>query len=95
MSQLANSTLYFTFNNTGGTNTFDNGYNHDSPNISQSTYDVTKTSNMTPLDYEYIEWILYSCVTVAIALLGLLGNILNLIVLTQKKIKISMDRMER
>ncbi len=94
MSQLTNNTFYFTFNNTGDSS-LDNGYHHGSLNLSQSNYDVTRSSDVTSLDYEYIEWILYSCVTVAIAILGLLGNILNLIVLTQKKIKISMDRMER
>ncbi len=57
-------------------------------NLGGTTEDATQ-------HFEYVEWILYARVTVAIAVLGILGNILNLIILTRRKLTSSMDRMEK
>ena len=70
----------------------DHGYGIQDRNYSMY---VTNTEDADDDYYEYIEWILYARITVAIAVFGILGNILNLIILTQRKIKSSMDRMER
>ncbi len=65
------------------------------------SYRTTGTNTSANLEfsnddvYEYVEWILYARVTVAIAVFGILGNALNLIILTRRKLKSSMDRMER
>ena len=72
----------------------DNGYGIQKENSSVH-FDVTHNDDNAEDYYEYIEWVLYARVTVAIAIFGILGNILNMIILTQRKIKSSMDRMER
>lgn len=45
--------------------------------------------------FEHVESVLYTKVVIAICAFGILGNLLNLIVLTQKSLQKSMDRMER
>ena len=77
-----------------GANRSDNGYGIQVENTSIA-FDITNEEKAVTDYYEFVEWILYARVTVAIAIFGILGNILNLIILTQRKIKSSMDRMER
>ena len=78
-----------------GANRSDNGYGIQIQNTSIA-FDIVNEEKDDVTDYyEYVELILYARVTVAIAIFGILGNILNLIILTQRKIKSSMDRMER
>ena len=77
-----------------GANRSDNVYEIQIENTSIAS-DIANEEKAVTDYYEFVEWILYARVTVAIAIFGILGNILNLIILTQRKIKSSMDRMER
>lgn len=45
--------------------------------------------------YEWLEAVIYARVIVPICVFGILGNILNLVVLTRKGLQRTMDRMER
>ncbi len=73
---------------------YHNGYHHSNNNLSFKT-EFSKDGSSQDQLYEQIEYILYSYVIVAICAFGLLGNILNLIVLTSKGLQKTMDRMEK
>ena len=45
--------------------------------------------------YEHVELILYKYIVPFIAVFGIIGNLLNLIVLTRKSLQKTMDRMEK
>ena len=68
------------------------GYNDSIYNTTGETQYDTVADNLL---YVTIEQILYSKVIPVICCLGIVGNFLNLVILTRKSLKKSMDRMER
>ena len=63
--------------------------------VSLSTFLVIMLSQFVDLTIQDVETFLYRRVIVFICVCGVLGNLLNLIVLTRKGLQRSMDRMEK
>ena len=61
----------------------------------QQTQHIPTDDQSTKQWFQNVEDILHTKVVVAIAIFGLIGNILNLLVLTQKGLQYSMGRMEK
>ena len=58
-------------------------------------YKVDDKEKATRETYEWLEAVIYSKVIVPVCIFGLLGNVINLVVLTRKGLQKTMDRMER
>ena len=100
-AELFNMTYDVTVENGNQTNPgYDVTYELKTPNSSSSHGNGSMDKSVFGLSaeeqmMEQVETVLYSYVIVGICGFGLLGNILNLVVLTSKGLQKTMDRMEK
>ena len=101
-AELMNVNLTFDIHRDDGNVSFDVGYGIKDEYNYSSTYHFDTNSSFflrapssEDILLEKIEYVLYSYVIVGICGFGLLGNILNLVVLTSKGLQKTMDRMEK
>ena len=101
-AELMNVNLTLDIHTDDGKVSFDVGYGIKDEYNYTNTYHFDSNSSFSlgapsseDILLEKIEYVLYSYVIVGICGFGLLGNILNLVVLTSKGLQKTMDRMEK